>query len=430
MTRVYIETYGCALSEFDSNIMAWSLESRGYQSATDPSAADVIILNTCAVRLDTEQRIVKRLTEIKELYPGKKLVVAGCLAKSRPGLIRRVVPTASLVSPQNSERVWVAVETEGPVIMLDGSRDTDRIPRLPVTDAYSTVMIQEGCLGKCSFCITKLARDRVSSYQPRVVIEAIRDLVSRGAREIRLTGQDTAAYGVDLTGRPMLPDLVSAILDKVDGDYKLRIGMMTPEMAQQIIDDLLPLYRDSRLYRFFHIPVQTGDDELLRVMGRGYTIKEFKAMIRRIKSYYPDALVATDIIVGHPGETENSFRMTLRLVEEMRFERVHIAQYTIRPRTKAAALRQVPDPVKKERSKRLVSVVERIGLEIHSKYHGLKLRVVITERGYREGSLVGRLGNYVPVVIPYRDGLIGRDAIVKITGYTPFDLRGSVVEVV
>ncbi len=427
VARVYIETYGCALSEFDSALMAETLRARGHSLVKDPSEADVLLVNTCAVRLDTEQRIAKRLAKLRRLYPGARLVVAGCLAKSRPGLIARVAPGASLVSPQNVVNVWKAVESTGRVVLLEGSRPTNVIPRIPVSMGVATMMIQEGCLSDCSFCITKIARREVKSYPPRAIVEAVRDAVERGAVEIRLTGQDTGVYGVDLPGKPRLPDLIAAILDKVPGDYRIRVGMMNPEHLLEWVDDYLDLFKDERLYRFFHIPVQTGDDELLKLMRRNYTVAEFKSIVKRIRERVEDPLIATDIIVGHPGETEESFKKTLDLVKELRFERVHMAQYTIRPRTLAAGLPQVPDPVKKARSTALAKLVERIGLERYSRYIGSRLRALVAGAPFREESLVARIQNYTPVVIPEGEARVGEWVEVEITGATFFDLRGRAV---
>lgn len=426
MARVYIETYGCALAEFDSAIMAETLRARGHSIVGDPGEADVLLVNTCAVRLDTEQRIAKRLAELRSLHPNARMVVAGCLAKARPGLIARVAPEASLVSPQNAANVWVAVESPGRVVLLTGQRPTDYMPRIPVSMGVATLMIQEGCLGDCSFCITKLARREVRSYPPRVIVESVRDAVERGAVEVRLTGQDTGAYGVDLPGRPRLPDLVAAILDKVPGDYRIRVGMMNPEHLLEWVDDYLDLFRDERLYRFFHIPVQSGDDEMLRIMRRNYTVSEFKGLVRRIRARVEDPLIATDIIVGHPGESEESFARTMELVRELRFERVHIAQYSIRPRTLAAGLPQVPDPVKKARSTALAKLVESLGLERYSSYVGRRLKALVAGEPFREGSLTARIQNYTPVAIPEGQASVGDWVEVEVTGATFFDLRGRV----
>ncbi len=429
--RYYIETYGCALSEFDSSTMSSILDAQGYQRVSDISDADVVIVNTCAVRLDTERRIALRLAEIRKMTAkngdGKKIIVAGCLAKARPGLVAKIIPEASIVSPQNVTRILDVVESPEKLVLLKGSRDTGWMPQLPITDSVATVMVSEGCLNDCSFCISKNARRELRSYRPRLIVETVRDLVSRGAREIRLTGLDVAAYGRDLPGRPSIADLVSMILDKVDGDYRIRIGMMTPEQALEILDDLITVYKDSRVFKFFHIPVQSGDDEVLRVMNRRYTVSDFKYIHSRIKNEFPDSMFATDIIVGHPGEDEDAYMNTVRLVEELRFERVHLAQYSIRPHTRSASMKQIPDPVKKERSSKLMAIIERIGLEIHSKYLGGVYRALVTERSFRPGSMTARLDNYFPVVLSYRKSYIGRWVNVKIHDASFFDLKGIII---
>ncbi|MEB3861216.1 MAG: tRNA (N(6)-L-threonylcarbamoyladenosine(37)-C(2))-methylthiotransferase [Desulfurococcales archaeon] len=425
MKRYYMETYGCSLSEFDSLTMASILESRGYARAESPEEADVVIINTCAVRLDTEYRMVERITELRGR--AKRLVVAGCLAKSRPGLVARIAPEASLVSPQNATRIVEAVESSGRVVLLQGRRDTSWMPVPPLRDRIATIMIEEGCLNDCSFCISKHARRELRSYPPRLIVETVARLVEKGAREIRLTGLDTAAYGRDLPGRPTLADLVSMILDKVEGDYRIRIGMMTPELVLDILDDLLDAYKDERVFKFFHIPVQSGDDGILKIMNRKYTVSEFKGLHSKVKARFPDSMFATDIIVGHPGEGEEEFMATVRLVEELQFERVHLAQYSIRPHTKAAAMKQVPDPVKKERSRRLMRIIEEIGERIHRRYIGMRVRALVTERSFRSWSMTARLDNYFPVVLPLREELMGEWVDVVVEDASFFDLRGRIV---
>ena len=430
--RYYIETYGCSLAEFDSSLMEYMLEREGFERASSIGDADVVIVNTCAVRLDTEQRIAERLEYITRVYPDKKLVVAGCLVKARPGLVARIAPRASLISPQNAHRVVEAVralEGGSRLVALDGARDTSWLPTPKPSGAAATIMIQEGCLGDCSFCITKIARRQVKSYPPRLIVETVSKLVEMGVVEIRLTGLDTAVYGIDLPGRPSLADLLNAILEKVEGDYMIRVGMMTPEQAIEVIDDLLEAYRDPRVYKYFHIPVQSGDDRVLKIMNRRYTVEEYKWLHSKIKARYPEAMIATDIIVGHPGEDEEAFENTVRLVEELKFEKIHIAQYSIRPHTRAAAMPQVPDWVKKERSTILTRIAEKIGYDIMSRYRGKVVEAVVVEEGFRDGSLVGRMENYIPVVIPYREGLLGSRVKVAVKENTFFDVRGEVVTI-
>ncbi|MGC9209859.1 MAG: tRNA (N(6)-L-threonylcarbamoyladenosine(37)-C(2))-methylthiotransferase [Acidilobus sp.] len=427
MGTYYIENYGCALAEFDSSVMASLLEANGFHRVSSPDEADVVIVNTCAVRLDTEAKIVKRLAELSSTRLRGKLIVSGCLVKARPSLVARTVPSASLLSPQNVTRIMEVVSSPGRVVIIDGERDTSFMPSLPLRDRIATVMISEGCLDNCSFCETKLARRSLRSYPPRLIVERVAEAVRKGAKEIRLTGQDVAAYGLDLPAKVRLPELVSVILDKVPGDYRIRIGMMTPNQAMEIIDDLLEVYEDRRVFKFFHIPVQSGDDRVLKLMNRRYTIDEFIDLHRKVKSRYPDSLFATDIIVGHPGEDEEAFERSVELVRKLRFERVYLAQYSIRPRTLSASMPQVPEPVKKERSLRISKVIQSVEEEIYRKYVGLDLDAVVTSRGFREGYYVARPDNYFPIAIPGDADLLGKWVRVHVTDATYFDLRGVVI---
>ncbi|WP_245529236.1 tRNA (N(6)-L-threonylcarbamoyladenosine(37)-C(2))-methylthiotransferase [Caldisphaera lagunensis] len=428
MKKYYIETFGCALSEFDSSTMDSILSQNGYVKTEYPNDADIIIVNTCAVRLDTEAKIMKRLNEIKNYYGNARLIVSGCLAKARPSFISRVVPNASLVSPQNSTKILDVVKSENKVVLIEGNRDTDFMPTPPIEDSVATIMIEEGCVDNCSFCITKLARQTLKSYKPRVILDTIKKLVEKGVKEIRLTGQDIAAYGLDFNPKFRLDELINIILDKIKGEYRIRIGMMTPDKSIEIIDNLLELYKDERIFKFFHIPVQSGDNNMLKIMNRNYSIEEYKYLHNKIKSKYPNSLFATDIIVGHPGENEEAFQNTVKLVKELRFERVYLAQYSIRPRTKAASMEQVPEVIKKKRSLMLNKVIKEIEEEIYKNYIGKTYEVLITTHGFRENYVVGRLNNYFPVAIKGGDELIGKMALVRINKATYFDLRGEVIE--
>lgn len=428
--KYYIETYGCALAEFDSALAEEALKEGGHERVSAPEGADCIFINTCAVRLDTEQRIADRLRELSASYPNKAMVVMGCLAKARPGLVARAAPRASLLAPQAvglAREVGERAVKGERVILLEAQRDVSQMPAEP-RGAIGTIMIQEGCLGNCSFCITKIARRQVKSYPPRVIVEAVERLVSKGAKEIRLTGVDVAVYGIDLPGRPTLADLLFAIVEKVEGEYMIRVGMMTPDMAIQILDDLLDAFRSEKVYKHFHLPVQSGDNEVLKIMNRSYTVEDYKDMHRKIKLLYPDSMIATDIIVGHPGESEEAFMRTVALVEELRFEKIHLAQYTIRPHTRAAALPQVADSVKKRRSTILMELSKKIGEAFMSRYLDRTVAAITTEPGHKPDTVIARLENYVPLVI--EDNVpIGKRVRARITGYTFFDIRGEIVDV-
>ena len=424
--RVYIETYGCALNHADTGIMLGVLSRRGYERVGDPWEADVIIINTCTVRLETEEKMKKRIRSLREVAAktGARLVVAGCMATAQPYTVKRVAPEAVLVSTENVHRVHLAVE-EGRDLLGEPDRPKTLVAPEPGAiqrGRVAEVAVADGCLGDCSFCLTKLARRRVYSRPMEQVVKLVESLARRGVVEIRLTGQDVAVYGIDLYGRRALPELLERIAE-IPGRFMVRVGMMSPDQVEPILDEFIEAMRHPRFFKFFHLPVQSGDDRVLRIMKRRYTVDQYRGIVREIRRKIPGAMIATDIIVGHPGEDEEAFQNTVRLVEELRFERVHLAQYTPRPRTVAAGLPQVPDPVKKRRSKQLMAVVERIGLEEHSRYIGARAEALIVERAPR-GGLDAKLYNYMPVVLPDDAGEPGAWSCVEVVSATWYDLRG------
>jgi MiaB-like tRNA modifying enzyme len=424
--KVYFETYGCALNHADTAMMKSVLASRGYRLVDTIDDADVIVVNTCTVRLDTEERMKRRIAELYQLAAkkGALLVVAGCMAAAQPFTVKRVAPSAILVSPQNVHRVFEAIEESRDLLDEPPTPKTLFVPRegLIARGRVAEVPVVDGCLGDCSFCITKLARRRVDSRPLDKVVSLVRRLVERGVVEVRLTGQDIAVYGVDLAGRRMLPDLIAAVAE-IPGDFMVRVGMMSPDQLLPILDEVLEAMKHPKVYKFLHIPIQSGDDRVLKIMRRRYTVDDVRVIVKEARRKLAGVTIATDIIVGHPGEDEEAFQNTVRVVEELRFERVHVAQYTPRPRTPAAAMKQIPDPIKKSRSKRLMAVVERVGLEEHRRLVGSRARVLVVGPGER-GGYESRLYNYVQVILP-KTPCTGCWVDVEITSATWYDVRGA-----
>ncbi|MCD6428104.1 MAG: tRNA (N(6)-L-threonylcarbamoyladenosine(37)-C(2))-methylthiotransferase [Desulfurococcales archaeon] len=431
--KVYIETYGCALNRADSALMKKLLVSAGHTIVDSIHEADAIIINTCTVRLDTEGRILRRLSEVRKLAKGKKIIVADCMASAQPYTIKSVIPEASLISPQNITRIIDVLESPTTIHLVTGERDVSYLSS-SVSDAIAAIPIAEGCIGDCSFCIVKIARRKLKSYKPKLIVNAVEEAIKQGAKEIELTAQDTASYGLDLGGI-RLPDLINVILENVRGDYMIRIGMANPDTINDILDGVIEVLKHPNVFKFLHIPLQSADDNVLKIMKRKYTYDEFKSIVLEVRRKIPGVTIATDIIVGHPGEDEEAFQKTVEAVKELKFDRVHLAQYTIRPRTEAAAMPQVPDPIKKRRSSILAKVIEGICLTINKEYAGAYAKCLITQRGFR-GHLIGRTVNYRPVVIkingkPLTDlRYLGKSVIVRIDEVTFYDLRGELQEII
>ncbi|MEM4922264.1 MAG: tRNA (N(6)-L-threonylcarbamoyladenosine(37)-C(2))-methylthiotransferase [Sulfolobales archaeon] len=426
MVLVYFETYGCALNRADTALMMSLLCEKGYRISRRIEEADVIVVNTCTVRLDTELRMLRRLSYLYSRYGNsKKIIVAGCMAAAQPYTVKRVAPKAILLSPQNITRLAEVIENSTDALL--GERDVSYL-RPYVDGAVAAVPIAEGCIGDCSFCLTKLARRRLRSYRPEVIVKAVEEAVKSGAVEIELTAQDTGSYGLDL-GRVRLPDLVREIVERVPGKYMLRIGMTNPDTVAGLIDDLVEVLNEPRVYRYIHIPLQSADDRVLKIMKRKYTYDDFREIVQELRRKVLGITIATDIIVGHPGEDEDAFQRTATAIIELQLDKVHIAQYTIRPRTLSAAMDQVPEHVKKLRSKVLSKIVEEVGISINREYLNSMANVIVTHKSIR-GNAVGRTINYKPVVLLNDDAskTLGSERTVRIVAATYYDLRGCPID--
>ncbi|MCS7385702.1 MAG: tRNA (N(6)-L-threonylcarbamoyladenosine(37)-C(2))-methylthiotransferase [archaeon GB-1867-005] len=424
MRKIYVETYGCSANVADTNIMVTLLKKAGYEVVDSIDEADVVILNTCTVRGESERKMVKRLKELEKLRQrlNFKLVVAGCLAKAQPALIAKISPKASMLAPQLIEEVVEVVKDDSRIIKILGEGKRRTLPK-HFEGVKFTVPIAEGCIGSCTYCIVKVARGRLRSYPPEEIVEAVECAVKAGAREIRLTAQDTAAYGLDIG--TSLPELVEKITE-IPGDFMIRIGMMNPDGALKMLDKLLKVYESDKVYKFIHIPLQSGDDRILKLMRRKYTSSQFIQLAREFRRRFPEGFIATDVIVGFPTEDEAAFNNTLKVISEVEPDKVHVARYSPRPHTEAAALPQIPEAVKKKRSKIMTNLSLKIGLKRNIPLVGRVEEALAVDEGYG-GTIKARLNNYKIVVFNGDPSIIGEKVKVKIVEASPIQLRGKLI---
>ncbi|MCC6011022.1 MAG: tRNA (N(6)-L-threonylcarbamoyladenosine(37)-C(2))-methylthiotransferase [Desulfurococcaceae archaeon] len=427
--RVYIETYGCALNRSDEALMKSTLTSRGHSVISSIEDADVVIVNTCIVRLETEYHMINRIKALHNycVKTGKRLIVAGCMARVEPYTINLIAPTASLVSPQNADKIYIAVEKANRVILLSGVRSRDVIG-VCTGSSVVPIPVQEGCLGDCSFCVAKHARRQLVSHSVEAIVKAVQEAVQSGAVEVELTGMDLGVYGLDLYKKRVLPDLLLEITKRVPGNYMIRVGMMNPDHLACFLDEIIEVMRsEDKIFKFLHIPLQSGSDRVLKLMKRNYTVDEYRSIVREIKAKIPGVSIATDVIVGFPGESEEDFEETLKVIRELEFERVHVAGYSIRPLTLAASMQQVNTLVRKRRLRLALKTIMDVGLRVRQKYLNTKVSCFVTEKSK---TWVARLVNYIPVVIKGFDRDIvsyGKWLSVYIDEVTFFDIRGYVV---
>ncbi len=413
---MYLEAYGCTQNYGEARLMQQAIVSRGHAIAPTPAEADASVIVTCTVIETTERKMLRRMRALAA--EGKPLVVAGCMAAAQRDLVRRAVPEAKLLPPRKWPQI---VELLGAgTVCAERAADTEA-GESAWRDAI--VPIAQGCAGRCTYCITRVARGRVLSYAVEDLVSRIEGYVAAGIRDIKLTGQDTAAYGMD-AGRT-LADLLDAVAG-IPGDFRVRVGMMDPLTAAPILDGLVRAYRSPKVYKFLHLPVQSGDDGILAAMRREYTVAEFERIVSAFRRAIPDVSVSTDIIVGFPGETEDAFGRTMDLVRRVRPDSVNVTRFSVRPGTPAASMPgQIVGWRVKERSRRLTRLRMAISREIHESHVGREVPVLTTEPG-KVGTTLARTDAYRQVVLPSEEP-IGEFGIARIFAGREADLIGELI---
>ena len=409
--KVFVETYGCTMNQGEGEMLAARLRSLGHEVVDEASSADMIVLNTCTVIKETEDRMLRRMSELSG--QGKRLMVVGCMASVQPDDIVRKAPQALIMAPRDYGGFDALVEENF------GRGDVCPLVVQP-SSVTSVLPIAQGCIGACSYCITKQARGTLTSYPLSDIVAIARASLAGGARELLVTAQDTACYGFDRN-----TDLSAAIdaLTSLDGGFWLRIGMMNPDNLARIIDRFIPSWTNPKVYQFVHLPVQSGSDAVLEAMNRGYTGKQFAALAARLKAASPGMTLATDVITGFPGETEDDHRRTVELLRAVRPDIVNVTRFSPRKGTPAAkAKNQVVGWVSKERSRELTKVRFEIASSLNAAMVGSIEKIMITEAG-KNGTSIGRTPAYKPVVMP-GPLVMGTELEVEIVDSAPTHLFG------
>lgn len=370
---VYIETFGCTANVGDEMKMRAILRKNGHE-IVESREADVVIVNTCTVTKRTELNVIKRLKELKE--QGKEVIVAGCMAAAQPELVKSILGDD------------VKMITPGDICNGEQALDFDGV--------IAVIPIAMGCVGTCSYCIVKQARGELRSYEPEKICEAVKSAVERGAREIRITSQDCSAYGWDGFGIK-LPELLE-LVTSVEGDFRIRVGMMNPFTVIRILDELLEAFESEKIFKFFHVPVQSGSDKVLGDMSRNYKAADFIEIVKSIRKRFEYSTICTDFIIGYPTETEGDFFSSLNLLEAVKPEKVNITRFSPRPDTEASELKDLLEREKKRRSRIFSAVYHRLVFAKNKELEGRKIPVLVTEMG-KKGGVIARDTSYRTIVI-------------------------------
>jgi len=421
MTNVYIQTHGCSLNASDSEKIAGVLEKNGFKIVCKVDDSDVVIVNSCTVKSPTVNKIKRYIKECQG--NGKKVVLAGCAGQADPEFMDDI----SMIGPSQIENIVQVVEEtlNGNFVKLLVIEDDLKIkvPILRKNHIVEILPICQGCLGDpCTYCIVKSARGDLHSYNISDIVERVKRAVIRDrVREIWLTAQDTGCYGYDI--KTNIVELLKEVL-KIKGNFKVRLGMANPNHVLENLDELVEVFKDDKMFKFLHIPIQSGSNSVLEKMSRKYTVEEFKNIVEKFRVEMPLISISTDVICGFPEETDEQFKETVELIKWLKPDVLNLSKFWLRPGTKAEFMEQVPGEIIKERTRHLAEVFGWIKREINKKWVGKKCRVIVDEKG-KSDTMVSRNEAYKPVIL--KDVEIGEILDVEIVDFKEHDLFGKIL---
>ncbi|MBO8136721.1 MAG: tRNA (N(6)-L-threonylcarbamoyladenosine(37)-C(2))-methylthiotransferase MtaB [Desulfotomaculum sp.] len=429
---VAIRTLGCKVNQTESSAIAELFKKRGYSTASFDEAADIYIINTCTVTHLGDRKSRQTIRRAIKKNPDALIVVTGCYAQTSPGEIIEIPGVDLVVGTADKHKIVDLVEQAlkenlRPFSMVTDVYEQTSFQEMPtVTESGKTrafIKVQEGCDNYCAYCIIPYARGPLRSRRMESIIDEVKKLVARGYKEIVLTGIHTGAYGIDFKDGTRLSTLVKQLL-KLPGLKRLRLSSVEPN---DITPELTEAAASSSVFcRHLHIPLQSGDDYILKLMRRRYTTSDFAKMIADIRSKIPGIAITTDVIVGFPGETDEMFANTYKFCQDINFAGMHVFKYSPREGTAAA---NFPDQVdhgkKEERSKRLIELAGRMAQNYAQQAVGSTVEVLAEQRVEGKNSWEGLTDTYLRVEFPSADDLQGKIVDVYITGAEQAKLYGK-----
>jgi len=422
--EIYFETYGCTANKNSTQIMQGLVIQAGLNLTTNPEIADLIIINSCIVKDPTEQSIRRKIQDY--LKQGKKVILAGCMSRLYAKKLKQsnlyfldttqVKNVVNLIKDilKNSykEEKYLSLRNEVKLSLV-------KVSEKPI----AITQISEGCLGECAYCIVRLAKGKLFSYPIEEVLSSIKKDIELGSKEIQITSQDCASYGND-SGKYLLPELLKKITE-IKGNFKIRLGMINPNNIFPILDDLTEIYKHKKMFKFIHIPIQSGSNKVLKEMKRKYKIEDVLKIIKKFKEEIPEILISTDIIVGYPTETEQDFEETLSLIKEIKPEILNRSNFYSRPFTEAEKLKPLALKIISKRAKTLQDLHLEICASIQKEFIGKEFEVLLDEKGF-PGTFLGRTSSYKLVAIQSKEDILGKTIKVKIKSSTPHYLIGEI----
>ncbi|MBW3013018.1 tRNA (N(6)-L-threonylcarbamoyladenosine(37)-C(2))-methylthiotransferase [Candidatus Woesearchaeota archaeon] len=449
MTSIYFKTLGCSTSHAESEVMAGLLKKADFEIVDSIENAEIIILNVCIVKGTANAK--KHIIELAEYAEEnkKKLIIAGCMTKEAYNEFREIAPDASYINTDNILSIVEVVEEtrhDNSVTLMTTQQEIKiNKPRVRQNKVTAIIPICNSCTEQCSYCIVKSVKGKLFSYPMEEILEDAQKALNQGAKEIWITAQDTAAYGLDwytqadrlksnlehIPLKSKLPELLQKLI-RLEGRFMIRVGMLNPVNLKPIVDELVEVYKSHKIYKFLHIPVQSGSNPILEQMNRRYTVEEFEQIVKRFKKEFPEISISTDFIAGFPGETDAQFTESIFLARKLSPDVINISRYQDIPKTASYKIEnKVHGNVSKQRTRLLTDIYHNITRLNNERWINWEGEVLINDK---KQDFIGRNFAYKLVAIDpdsfHRKGnpdLLGEIVKVKIIKQDGFTLIGELL---
>ena len=420
MAKIWIEAYGCSASYADSEMISGLIVNGGHTLAQNSADSDLNLMVTCSVKDATANKMVHRIKKLRK----KPLIVAGCLPKAEKTTVEKFSKNASLLGPNSLSRTLEVIDStlkgKRKVALEDEDSSKIGLPKIRLNPTVGIVEIANGCMSDCTFCQTKLSKGDLYSYRIGDIVRQVNSEIDDGCREIWLTSTDNGCYGLDI-GED-LPGLIDTV-SQIPKNFKIRVGMMNPMYMPKIRQKLIKSFQSDKVFKFLHVPVQSGSDKVLNEMKRGHTANTFRNVVQSFRAKFPKFTISTDVIVGFPSEKKEDFDDTVELLRETRPDIVNLSKYSKRPGTEAATWEQVDVSETRRRSKIVFDLVQEISRENNEEWQDWQGDVLFDERA--DDGIKGRNFAYKPIFV--REQVkIGQTHQVKIIDVTNHSLLGEI----
>lgn len=421
LNEIYIETYGCTANQNSSEIMKGLIKQSGLNITENINLANLIIINSCIVKEPTQEKIRRRIQDL--LDKNKSIILTGCIARLNSNSFKeqlgrniflldssqiKHIPDLIKDISDNTYSLKKYLEIRNEVKL--------NLPKMPKNKIIGITQISEGCLGNCSYCIVKLAKGKLFSYPMENILSSIESDIKAGCKEIWITSQDNASYGNE-QGKYLLPELLKKILE-IPGKFKIRIGMMNPNNVLKILPELIEVYKNPKMFKFLHIPIQSGSDKILKDMNRKYLLKDILKIINEFKKQIPEITIATDIILSYPTESEEDFKKTISLIRQIKPEILNRSNFCSRQGTQAEKLPFLSPDIINKRAKEIMNLHLEICNNLQKNYLNKEIKVLIDSRGW-EGTWLGRTENYKLAIVHTQKNVLGKTLNVKVDKIHP-----------